>query len=48
MYKLPSATIQQCFGINVYAGIVDGYLIGPYLLAPRLMYHTYLIFLQEV
>ena len=27
---------QQRFGINVWAVIVDGRLIGPYLLAPRL------------
>ena len=39
---------QQCFGINVWAGIVDGCLIGPYLLPPRLTGHTYCIFLREV
>ena len=39
---------QQRFGINVWAGIVDGRLIGPYLLPPHLTGHTYLIFLEEV
>ena len=33
---------QQCFGINVWASIVDGRLIGPYLLPPRLTGHAYL------
>ena len=32
---------QQRFGINVWAGIVDGRLIGPYLLPLRLAGHTY-------
>ena len=38
---------QQRFDINVWAGTVDGRLMGPYLLPPRIMGHTYLIFLQE-
>ena len=33
--------------INMCAGIVDGRLIGPYLLPPRLMSHIYRIFLQK-
>ena len=41
MTKTPHAQhahgVQQCFGIYVWAGIVDGHLIGPYLLPPRLM-----------
>ena len=40
--------LYQRFGINVWASIVDGCLIGPYLLPPRLTGHTYLAFLQEV
>ena len=39
---------QQRFGINVWADIVDGRYIGPYLLPPRLTGHNNLIFLQEV
>ena len=33
---------QQRFGINMWACIVDGRLIGPYLLPPHLTSHTYL------
>ena len=40
--------LQQRFNINVWAGIVDGRLNGPYLFPPRLTDYTYLIFLQEV
>ena len=32
----------------MWAGIVDGCLIGPYLLPPRLIGRTCLIFLKEV
>ena len=39
---------QQCSGINVWAGIVDSRLIGPYLLPPHLTGHTYFIFMQDV
>lgn len=39
---------QQRFGINVWAGIIDGNLIGPYLLPYRLTGPRYLTFLQEV
>ena len=40
--------VQQHFTINVWAGIVNCSLIGPYLLPSRLTGHAYLIFLQEV
>ena len=33
---------------NVWAGIVDDRLIGPYLLPLRATVHTYLTFLQEI
>jgi len=39
---------QHTFGINVWAGILDGHVIGPYLLPPRLTGPTYLIFLEHV
>ena len=34
---------QQHFRTNVLADIVDGHLIGPYLLPPCLMGHSYLL-----
>lgn len=39
---------QQRFCINVWAGIVNDFLIGPYLLPTRLSGGSYLIFLKEV
>ena len=39
---------QQHFGINVWAGMVDDRLTGPYLLPARLTSHSYLTFPQEV
>ena len=39
---------QQRFGINVWAGMVDDRLTGPYFLPVRLTGHSYLTFLQEV
>ena len=39
---------QQRFSINVWAGMIGNYLIGPYILPPRLNGQTYLRFLQEV
>ena len=41
-YAQHALGFRQCFGIKVWAGIVDGLLIGPYLLPPRLTGHTYL------
>ncbi|GFV12386.1 transposable element Tcb1 transposase [Trichonephila clavipes] len=40
--------MQQRFTVNVWAGIVDDSLLGPYILPPRLDSHKYLVFLQEV
>lgn len=39
---------QRQFSINVWAGIVDGQLIGPYVLPNRLNGRSYLDFLQTV
>lgn len=39
---------QQQFAINMWAGIVADFLIGPYLLPPRLTGNIYLHFLQDV
>lgn len=39
---------QERFSVNVWAGIVGDYLIGPYLMPVRLDAATYLIFLQQV
>ena len=48
----PHATIvrshQHRFCVNVWAGIVDDFLLGPYILPERLNANTYLIFLQNV
>lgn len=38
---------QHRFSINLWAGIVDEYLLGPYILPPRLNGQTYLTFLQQ-
>lgn len=38
---------QQQFSINVWAGIVQNYLVGPFILPRRLNGQTYLHFLQE-
>jgi len=38
---------QQRFSVNVWAGIVGDYLLGPYILPVRLNGPNYLIFLQE-
>ncbi|GFV01798.1 uncharacterized protein TNCV_2550521 [Trichonephila clavipes] len=40
--------MQQRFTVNVWAGIVGGSLLGPYILPPRLDSHKYLVFLQDV
>ena len=39
---------QQQWGINLWAGIVGGHLIGPYMLEGNLNASKYLAFLQEV
>ena len=39
---------QVRFSVNIWAGIVDDNLIGPYLLPERLTGHRYLRFLQRV
>lgn len=41
-------SFQQRFSVNIWAGIVHDYLIGPYLLPTRLDGESYLVFLQEV
>ncbi|GBM86271.1 hypothetical protein AVEN_72159-1 [Araneus ventricosus] len=38
---------QECFSVNVWAGIAGDHLVGPYLLSERLT-ANYLIFLQQV
>ncbi|GFV36331.1 transposable element Tcb1 transposase [Trichonephila clavipes] len=40
--------MQQCFTVNVWAGIVGDSLHGPHILPPQLDSHKYLVFLQEV
>ncbi|GFW23138.1 uncharacterized protein TNCV_3802381 [Trichonephila clavipes] len=48
----PNCTIprnhQQKFFVNVWAGILGDYLIGPYILPDRLTDATYRIFLEQV
>lgn len=39
---------QHHFSINIWCGIVDEHIIGPYLLPPRLDGHVYGQFLQHV
>ena len=39
---------QHRFSINVWAGILDDHVIGPYMLPSRLTGPIYLIFLQQV
>lgn len=39
---------QRRFKINVWAGLIGGYFIGPYILPASLSGRNYLIFLQEV
>lgn len=39
---------QHRFSVNVWAGIVDNYLIGPYLMPCRLTGNVYETFLMEV
>lgn len=39
---------QRKFSVNLWAGIIDNHLIGPYLLPPRLNGVHYLAFLQNV
>ena len=39
---------QQKFRVNVWAGIVGDYLIGLYVLPPRLNAQSYLVFLRDV
>jgi hypothetical protein len=48
----PHATVvanhQWRFAVNVWAGIIGDYVIGPYLLPPRLNGHIYRLFLEDV
>lgn len=48
----PHGTIQRHhqvrFSVNVWAGIINDTLIGPYILPNRLNGQTYLVFLQDV
>lgn len=39
---------QERFTVNLWAGILNDFLIGPYLMPPRLNGHNYLVFLQQV
>jgi hypothetical protein len=45
--KILMRSHQHCFAINMWAGIIDDHLIGPYLLTLRLTHDIYLTFLQE-
>lgn len=47
-HSIRSTKFQHKFSVNVWAGIIDGYLIGPYLLPNRLTGPIYLVFLQQV
>lgn len=47
-HAIRSAKFQHKFSVNVWAGIIDGHLIGPYLLPNRLTGPIYLTFLQQV
>lgn len=50
-HENPHATVirghQQRFSVNVWAGIVDNYLIGPHIFPPRLTGAVYLDFLTN-
>ena len=39
---------QQRFAVNVWAGILDDHVIGPYLLPPRLNGVRYRVFIEQV
>ncbi|XP_066590841.1 histone-lysine N-methyltransferase SETMAR-like [Prorops nasuta] len=39
--------VQNRFSINVWAGIIDDYIVGPYLLPSRLTGNMYVEFLEE-
>lgn len=39
---------QERFSVNVWVGMVGGYVVGPYILPDRLTGQNYLIFLEEV
>lgn len=47
-HTIRSTRFQQKFSVNVWAGIIDGRLIGPHLLPNRLTGPIYLTFLQQV
>lgn len=47
-YATSPHAFQERFSVNVWAGIVNDFLIGPYLLPNRLNGRTYVIFLEEV
>lgn len=48
----PHGIVQRCyqkkFSVNVWAGILDNYLIGPYILPNKLNGPTYLVFLRDI
>ncbi|GBO36635.1 hypothetical protein AVEN_82568-1 [Araneus ventricosus] len=39
---------QKKFSVNIWAGILGDYVVGPYILPDRLTSATYRIFLQQV
>lgn len=47
-YAIRQQRYQQRFSINVWAGIVNDFFIGPYLLPTRLNGESYGIFLEQV
>lgn len=50
-YENPHSTVQkarqQQFSLNVWAGIIDGHLIGPVFLPRRLNGQNYTTFLRD-
>lgn len=51
-FENPHAIVQRKFqhkfSVNVWAGIIDGHLIGPYILPDKLNGPTYLVFLRDI
>lgn len=48
LYVTVTRSNQRKFSVNMWAGIINDYLIGPYILPPRLTGRIYSIFLEEV
>lgn len=50
-YENPHATVESCFqhrfSINVWCGIIDNHLVGPFIFEGRLTGNEYLMFLQN-